>query len=43
MLSPYHARVADAFLADLADAVANHARSSSAATYGGIAGSDPDG
>ena len=43
MLSPYHARVADAFLADLADAVANHAGSSSAATYGGIAGSDPDG
>ena len=43
MLSPYHARVADAFLADLADAVANHAGSSSAAMYGGIAGSDPDG
>ena len=42
MLSPYHARIADAFLADLADSVANHRRSSSAATYGGIAGGAED-
>jgi sphinganine-1-phosphate aldolase len=43
MLSPYHARIADEFVADLADAVANHPRrevtaSETAARYGGIAG-----
>ena len=38
MLSPYHARIADQFLADLADAVADHTSSGSAARYGGIVG-----
>ena len=42
MRSPYHARIADVFLADLADAVATHRASTSAATYGGIAGARPD-
>ncbi len=38
MLSPYHAQVADQFLADLADAVADHGASrGKAATYGGVA------
>ena len=36
MLSPYHARVADEFLADLAGAVAEHGESRGvAARYGG--------
>jgi sphinganine-1-phosphate aldolase len=40
MVSPYHARVADAFLADLADAVAHHGVGQGARpTYGGIAAS----
>ena len=38
MLSPYHARIADEFVADLADAVAAHTASATAARYGGIAG-----
>ena len=42
MLSPYHARIVDQFLADLGDAVAGHTASSSAARYGGIAGEDTD-
>jgi glutamate/tyrosine decarboxylase-like PLP-dependent enzyme len=38
MLSPYHLQVMDAFLADLADAVAAHGASrGKAATYGGVA------
>lgn len=38
MLWPYHARVADRFLADLADAVAEHGESRGVgASYGGIA------
>ncbi|MCU1354657.1 MAG: Pyridoxal-dependent decarboxylase [Acidimicrobiales bacterium] len=38
MVSPYHARIVDEFLADLADAVANHGRSRGKdAAYGGIA------
>ena len=38
MLSPYHLEVADRFLADLADAVAEHGQSrGKAATYGGVA------
>jgi glutamate/tyrosine decarboxylase-like PLP-dependent enzyme len=38
MLSPYHLQVADRFLADLADAVAQHGASrGTAATYGGVA------
>jgi len=38
MVSPYHAKVADRFLADLADAVASHGESlDKAATYGGVA------
>jgi glutamate/tyrosine decarboxylase-like PLP-dependent enzyme len=38
MLSPYHLQVMDAFLADLADAVAAHGESrGKAATYGGVA------
>jgi glutamate/tyrosine decarboxylase-like PLP-dependent enzyme len=37
MVSPYHARVVDAFLADLADAVATGGESrGAAATYGGV-------
>ena len=37
MISPYHAKVADRFLADLADAVANHGESrGKAASYGGV-------
>jgi glutamate/tyrosine decarboxylase-like PLP-dependent enzyme len=37
MLSPYHAQVIDQFLADLADAAANHAASRGVeATYGGV-------
>jgi glutamate/tyrosine decarboxylase-like PLP-dependent enzyme len=37
MLSPYHAEIADRFLADLADAVAHHEASrGKAATYGGV-------
>jgi hypothetical protein len=37
MLSPYHQQVAEAFLADLADAVAHHGTSrNKAATYGGV-------
>ncbi len=41
MLSPYHEHIADAFLADLRDAVADHGESrGTAASYGGIA--DPD-
>jgi glutamate/tyrosine decarboxylase-like PLP-dependent enzyme len=37
MLSPYHAKVADQFLADLADAAANHGESrGKAASYGGV-------
>ncbi|MBA3302255.1 MAG: aspartate aminotransferase family protein [Acidimicrobiia bacterium] len=39
MVSPYHAKVVDQFLADLADAVAVHGPSRGrAATYGGVAG-----
>lgn len=39
MVSPYHAKVADRFLADLADAAATDRRSSGReATYGGVAG-----
>ncbi len=39
MVSPYHAQVADDFLADLAEAAADHGVGSGAqATYGGIAG-----
>jgi sphinganine-1-phosphate aldolase len=39
MVSPYHARVADVFLADLADAAADHGVGRGAQpTYGGIAG-----
>jgi hypothetical protein len=38
MLSPAHLAVADAFLADLADAVAQHGPSRGVeATYGGVA------
>jgi hypothetical protein len=38
MVSPYHAKVADRFLADLAGAVATHGDSrGTAATYGGVA------
>jgi len=38
MISPYHARVADEFLADLADAASTGAESrGTAATYGGVA------
>lgn len=38
MVSPYHARIVDRFLADLADAVADHTESrGKAATYGGVA------
>jgi glutamate/tyrosine decarboxylase-like PLP-dependent enzyme len=38
MVSPYHAKVADRFLADLADAVETHGESrGKAATYGGVA------
>jgi hypothetical protein len=38
MLSPYHLQVADDFLADLADAVADHGVSLGVeARYGGIA------
>ncbi len=38
MLSPYHAKVADQFLADLADAAASHGESrGTAASYGGVA------
>jgi hypothetical protein len=38
MVSPYHAKVADRFLADLADAVATHGKSrGEASTYGGVA------
>jgi sphinganine-1-phosphate aldolase len=37
MLSPYHLQIADRFLADLADAVAEHGASrGKAATYGGV-------
>jgi glutamate/tyrosine decarboxylase-like PLP-dependent enzyme len=37
MVSPYHARVVDQFLADLSFAVANHGESAGkAATYGGV-------
>ena len=37
MVSPYHARIADEFLADLAAAVADHGESrGSAASYGGV-------
>jgi glutamate/tyrosine decarboxylase-like PLP-dependent enzyme len=37
MLSPYHEQIADALLADLADAVAHHGTSrNKAATYGGV-------
>src|SRR5690606_10498121 len=37
MVSPYHANVVDAFLADLADAVADHGESRGVeATYGGV-------
>ena len=37
MISPYHAKVADRFLADLADAVAHHGESrGKAASYGGV-------
>jgi len=37
MISPYHARIADRFLADLAEAVAVHGvGSGKAATYGGV-------
>jgi len=37
MLSPYHARVADEFLADLAEAVATAGQSRGrGATYGGV-------
>ncbi len=37
MVSPYHARIVDQFLADLADAVATHGESAgTAATYGGV-------
>lgn len=37
MVSPYHAKVVDEFLADLADAAANHGESRGvAATYGGV-------
>ena len=40
MLSPYHAHVADRFVADLADAVGHHGESlGKAAGYGGIVGS----
>jgi sphinganine-1-phosphate aldolase len=38
MLSPFHARIVDEFVADLADAVAAHTTSETAARYGGIAG-----
>ena len=38
MISPYHARIVDDFLADLADAVATHGESrGKAASYGGLA------
>jgi glutamate/tyrosine decarboxylase-like PLP-dependent enzyme len=38
MISPYHARIVDDFLADLADAVATHGESrGKAASYGGVA------
>lgn len=38
MVSPYHARIVDQFLADLADAVTDHTQSRGrAATYGGVA------
>lgn len=37
MISPYHARIVDQFLADLADAVANHGESRGvSASYGGV-------
>jgi sphinganine-1-phosphate aldolase len=37
MISPYHAKVADQFLSDLADAAATHGTSrGAAATYGGV-------
>lgn len=37
MVSPYHARIVDQFLADLADAAADHGESRGvAATYGGV-------
>jgi hypothetical protein len=42
MLSPFHARIADEFLADLADAVGDHTRSETAAGYGGVAGEGPE-
>ncbi len=42
MVSPYHEHIVEAFLADLADAVATHGESrGKAAGYGGIAGLDP--
>ena len=38
MLSPYHARVADRFVSDLAESTADHGESTeSNTTYGGIA------
>ena len=37
MVSPYHAHIVDEFLADLADAAANHGTDrGTAATYGGV-------
>jgi hypothetical protein len=37
MISPYHAKIADRFLADLAEAAAAHGASrGAAATYGGV-------
>ena len=43
MISPYHAKVADRFLADLADAAANHGESrGKAAGYGGVVTAQKD-